>query len=555
MTGRPRLFLTLLAVLFTSARLLAAGSSVTITILQTTDVHGRLMPWDYSRAAEDNVGLVRLGAAIERIRKETPNVLLLDAGDTIQGTPVTYLAARNGKNIKHPMAAVMNALKFDAMAVGNHEFNYGLDVLRKAEKDSSFPWLSANTLRSSDGRPAFQEYLVKSIGGVRVGILGLTTPNIPNWEPEENRAGLKWEDPVVTASRLVPVLKNKEKCEAVIVLIHSGPEVDLVSLASDGTEVENRVYRLAKDVPGIDVILTGHTHRKIPLTRLHGVPVVQPGRWGDTLARVALTFSGKAGKRAVASVTGELIPNGAEMGLHAEGMRLSEPYHKEASEFMDRVIAEAKETFSPAGARAGDTAILDLVNGIQLEITGADLSMAAPLFSFRYEGLKKGPVRVRDIFGLYPYENQLVLLEINGEILRAVLERAAEYYSSASWKDGKLAIEPHPRMPSYAFETVQGVSYRIDPSAPLGSRIKDLTFKGRPVSPSDTFTLATNSYRVQGAGGYDALAKGKVLKRFSGEIREQLIEHMRNKGTVEPRVDHNWIVAPDVVLAPAPPRG
>jgi 2',3'-cyclic-nucleotide 2'-phosphodiesterase/3'-nucleotidase len=552
MNGRLRLLLPLFLLLPVS--LLAAPPAVKVTILQTTDIHGRLLPWDYARAAEENVGLARLGALIEKIRKETPNVLLLDAGDTIQGTPVTYLAAKRGSLGKNPMAEIMSALKFDAMAVGNHEFNYGLDVLRKAQKESSFPWLSANTLRTSDGRAAFPEYIVKSVGGVRVGVLGLTTPNIPGWEPEENRVGLKWEDPVITAKRLIPVLRGKEKCEAVVVLIHSGPEIDMTSLAPDGTADENRVAAMAKEVPGIDLMLTGHTHRKIPLTRLHGVPILQPGRWADTLGRVELTFEGKPGKRKLVSVTGELIPNTAALGLDQEVVKLSEPYHKEAATFMDTVIAEAKENFTPAGARTGDTAILDLVNNVEREVTGADLAMAAPLFGGRFDGLKKGPVRVRDVFGLYPYENQLVLVEINGAILKSTLERAAEYYHSASWKDGKLVIEPHPRMPPYAFETIQGVSYRIDPMAPAGSRVKDLTYKGKPVTASDTFTLATNSYRAQGAGGYKALAEGKVIKRYSGEIRDMLIEHLKSKGVIEPQVDGNWSVAPDVVMAPSQPR-
>jgi 2',3'-cyclic-nucleotide 2'-phosphodiesterase/3'-nucleotidase len=173
------------------------------------------------------------------------------------------------------------------MSVGNHEFNFGLAVLRKAERESSFPWLSSNTRNVSDGSAAFPEYLVKTVAGIRIGILGLTTPNIPNWEPARNRPGLRWEDPVEAAARLVPVLRGKEKCDFVVALIHSGPEVDLRTGEPDGTDDENRVAALSK-VPGIDLLLTGHTHRRIPLTRLNGVPMIQPGRWGEVLARGAV---------------------------------------------------------------------------------------------------------------------------------------------------------------------------------------------------------------------------------------------------------------------------
>ncbi|HEV8267766.1 MAG TPA: metallophosphoesterase, partial [Thermoanaerobaculia bacterium] len=204
-----------------------AAEPVRLTILQTSDVHGHLLPWDYARGAPDEAGLSRIATRVKAIRKEAPNVLLLDAGDTIQGTPIEYLHAKKLDSGPDPMAEAMSRLRYDAMSVGNHEFNFGMAVLRKAEKESSFPWLSANTRKASDGSAAFPEYIVKTLGGIKVGVLGMTTPNIPNWEPEANRAGLVWEDPVKTAARLVPVLREKERCDLVVVLIHSGPEVDL----------------------------------------------------------------------------------------------------------------------------------------------------------------------------------------------------------------------------------------------------------------------------------------------------------------------------------------
>jgi 2',3'-cyclic-nucleotide 2'-phosphodiesterase/3'-nucleotidase len=528
------------------------GEQIRVTVLETSDVHGRVFPWDYARARGEDVGLARVATRVAAIRKENPNVVLLDGGDTIQGTPGEYLQARRPAGGPDPMAAVMSAMGYDAMAVGNHEFNYGLSVLRKAEKDSGFPWLSANTRRASDGGAAFPEFVVREVGGVRIGVLGLTTPNIPNWEPEPNRPGLAWEDPVVTAKRLVPVLRREKRCDLVVVLFHSGLEVDLKSGQPDGTDAENRVVAVAKGVPGIDLILTGHSHRRIPLTRVEGVPVTQPGRFGEVLAKVDFVLERRDGAWAVASVSGELLPSDASVVADLEILRLAAPSHARAVASMDETVAEASAAFPADRARLEDTPLLDLVNLVQLEATGADLSLTSLLPGGRYPGLPAGPIKVRDLYGLYPYENQLVLVEVDGAKLKAILERAAEFFGSASWdpESRRLVLTQNEKMVPYNFDALQGASYRIDPTAPAGGRVKDLTFRGRPVAPRDRFTLAVNAYRAQGAGGYSALKGSKVLRVYPTEIREILIERLRDRKTIDPVVDRNWLVAPDAVWAP-----
>ena len=529
----------------------AAEGRVVVTILETSDLHGHLLPWDYQRAQPADEGLARVATRIEAIRRETPNVLLLDAGDTIQGTPLEFLHAKDPSKGPDPMAEAMSALKYDAMAVGNHEFNFGLAVLRKAEKESSFPWLSANT-RNADGSAAFPEYLVKTVAGIRIGILGLTTPNIPNWEPARNRPGLHWEDPVDAAKRLVPVLHGKERCDFVVALIHSGLEVDLKTGVPDGTDDENRVAALAK-VPGIDLLLTGHTHRRIPLTRINGVPMIQPGRWGDVLGRVDVTFEKSVEGEKVVGLTAALLPSDSSVATDATIAAIAAPHDAAARAYMDEVVAVADEDFPGARARLEDTALLDFVNDAMREATGADLSMTS-LLPGRFEGFRKGPIKVRNVYTLYPYENQLVEVEVDGATLKACLEHAAEFYGSAAWEDGRLILKPKEGMIPYNFDVVQGATYRIDPTAPVGSRVKDLSFKGRPVQASDRFTLAVNAYRAQGSGGYKALKGAKVVKEVPEEIRELLIDRLRKLGHVRPLTDHNWVVAPDDVWAPEPPR-
>ncbi len=530
----------------------AAEGRVVVTILETTDLHGHLLPWDYQRAQPADEGLARVASRVAVIRQETPNVLLLDAGDTIQGTPIEFLHAKDSSKGPDPMAEAMSALKYDAMSVGNHDFNFGLAVLRKAQKESSFPWLSSNTRNVSDGSAAFPEYLVKTVAGIRIGILGLTTPNIPNWEPARNRPGLRWEDPVDAAKRLVPVLRGKEKCDFVVALIHSGPEIDLKTGEPDGTDDENQVAALSK-VPGIDLLLTGHTHRRIPLTRLNGVPMIQPGRWGDVLARVDVTFETSGGKVTVADVSAALLPSDASVATDPAIAAIAAPHDAIARAYMDEQVAVAEEDFPGARARLEDTALLDFVNDTMREATGADLSMTS-LLPGRFEGFRKGPIKVRNVYTLYPYENTLVAIEIDGATLKACLEHAAEFYGSAAWEDGRLVLKPKEGMIPYNFDVVQGATYRIDPTAPVGSRVKDLAYRGRPMQPADRFTLAVNAYRAQGSGGYKALRGAKVVKEIPDEIRELLIERLRKLGHVRPRSDHNWVVAPDAAWAPEAPR-
>src|SRR5919206_4970026 len=259
-----------------------------VTIISTTDLHGNILPLDYYTNKPDVRGLAKAATIIAQIRKENPQALLLDSGDTIQGTPLEYFHNKLNNAPPDPLMLAMNVLQYDAMTVGNHEYNFGLAVLNKARSEARFPWLSANTYRAGTSDPAYQPYLIKEVNGVRLGVLGLTTPGIPNWDNKENYAGLEFREPVSEAKKWVTVLRDKEKVDLVVVAMHMGLEADLRTgeLTPGQVAHENEAIAIAKEVPGIDVILMGHTHREVSNVLINDVLLTQANRWASHVARV-----------------------------------------------------------------------------------------------------------------------------------------------------------------------------------------------------------------------------------------------------------------------------
>src|SRR5688572_14509247 len=307
---RPRFWLTaacLFTVLYLVAALIPAGYVTThaqparahVVILQTTDLHGNIYPIDYYTNKPDARGLAKAGTIIKQIRKDNPNILLVDSGDTTQGTPLAYYHNKKNNTPPDPMMLVMNELKFDAMAGGNHDYNFGLKVHEKARSQAKFPWLSANTYNKGTDQTHHAPYMVKDFNGLRIGVLGLTTPGIPHWENVENYAGLEFHETVSEAKKWVPVLRDVEKVDAVVIAMHMGIEEDLRTGKLNPSQVpnENAALAIARQVPGIDVILMGHTHRDTPSLFLNGVLFTQADKWGRRVARVDLYFEKAEGKR------------------------------------------------------------------------------------------------------------------------------------------------------------------------------------------------------------------------------------------------------------------
>jgi 2',3'-cyclic-nucleotide 2'-phosphodiesterase/3'-nucleotidase len=525
----------------------ATAERAWISILSTTDLHGNILPVDYYTERPDARGLAKVGSIVRQVRKENPaGTLLLDSGDTIQGSPLQYVHNSRNNAPPDPMMLAMNALGFDAMAVGNHEYNFGLAVLEKARREARFPWLSANTYDTATGKPHYDPYIVKELKGARVGVLGLTTPGVPTWDDKKNYAGLEFHETVSEARKWVPMLREKEGADLVVIAMHMGLEEDIATGERRPSEVtnENAALAIARDVPGVDVILMGHTHREVPPLIVNGVLLLQASNWGRHLARadVVLARDGTPGWH-VASKQGRTIPITDSTPIDAELAKIVEPYDRETRAWLARPIGESKQDLTLAGARFRDAALLDLIQRVQLDAGRADVSMAAN-FNSRAR-LSKGNVTVRDIAGLYIYENTLVVIEVTGRQLKAALEHSARFFRE--YVPGKTPAElVDNRIPDYDFDFAEGVNYDLDITKPFGQRILNLRFKDKPVTAEQTFRLAINNYRVNGGGGYVMYKGSPEVFRSSEEIRELIIDWVEEHKYVPTEPTNNWrLIAPN----------
>jgi 2',3'-cyclic-nucleotide 2'-phosphodiesterase/3'-nucleotidase len=516
-----------------------------VTIMATTDLHGNILPVDYYTNKADQRGLAKVATIVKKARKENPDLILVDSGDAIQGSPLEYFHNKKNNQPADPMMAAMSALRYDAMVVGNHEYNFGLKVLEKARNEARFPWLSANTYNKGTEQTHYAPYLVKEVNGARVGILGLTTPGIPNWENPENYAGLEFREPVVEAKKWVKILRDNEHVDVVVVATHMGLEADLKTGQINPGQVpnENETIKIAKEVPGVDMILMGHTHSEVPSLIINGVLLIQADYWGRYVARVDVYLERDAKDRRwrVAAKSGRTIPVTEKTDTDPEIMKLAEPYDKETQGWLNAVIGESPEELTANGAEFRDSAILDLVQRVQLQEGHADVSMVANFN--RAARVAKGLVTVRDIAGLYIYENTLVVLEVTGQQLKDALEHSAEYFRLYEPNKPPSALVDE-RIPSYNYDMAEGVSYDLDLTKPIGQRIQNLRYGGQQLAPTEKLKLATNNYRVNGGGGYTMYNGAPVVFRSSEEIREMIIDWVEQHKRIPAQPTNNWRLLP-----------
>lgn len=517
-----------------------------LNILATSDLHGFIYPYRYSDHSQTGYGLARVSSAISYYRRERANTLLIDNGDCLQGTPLTYHHAKIDDSPENPVVACMNALGYDAAVLGNHEFNYGQPYLKRAVQSSRFPWLSANTIDRSTGKPYFgRPYLIREFeGGLRVGILGLTTSYIPNWELPEHIAGIRFEDPVDAARKWVDILKHQERADVVIVSYHGGFERDLrTGQPTEPLTGENVGYAICEQVEGIDVLLTGHQHRAIAGERINGVCVLQPSNEGRFLGRVCLTATLGASGWSIAEAKSELVP-ADEFEPDPEIMRIAERVERATQAWLDEPIGFVEGSMrieSHMDVRLREHPLIEFINRVQMDASGANISNTA-LFDNQSRGFDDR-ITMRDIVSSYVYPNTLKVIRLLGRDIRAALEKSAEYFALND--QGEVSVNPvylSPKPQHYNYDMWEGIDYTIDVSRPVGQRVSQLERNGQPLREDEEFDVVMNNYRAGGGGNFDMFQGKPVIKDIAIDMVELLADYVRKQKNIVAETNGNWRV-------------
>jgi 2',3'-cyclic-nucleotide 2'-phosphodiesterase/3'-nucleotidase len=425
------------------------------------------------------------------------------------------------------------------MTVGNHEFNYGLPTLQAARKNAEFPWLAANVV----GPSGFTPFVIKTIVGIRVAIIGVTTPAIPAWEKAENYQGLRFIDPVAVVKKIAESIRRNHSADVILVTAHSGLDRDPKTGARLGLDLpnENVAYEIAEQTR-VDAVIFGHTHSELGSYSVGDVAMLQPRNWGMSLGELDLALVRASDGWKVSSKTSRIIPVTDATPADESILAIGKPYHEAAEKYLAQPVADAKAALTATFARVEDTALIDAIQMVELSEAKAQVSFASA-FDLSVT-VPQGRVTVRQLAALYPYDNTLYRIAGTGKMIREALENAARYFNGCQ---GACTQGPliNPNVIGYNFDVAEGVSYEIDLRRPEGSRIVNLRFQGTPLDDGKPVDIALNSYRAGGSAGYTMFLGAKVLWRSSEDIREMMIRFFTEKGVLPTAPQGNWRVMPE----------
>lgn len=573
-------FAALLLALTINSPAMAQQRTVKLRVIETSDVHGSFFPYDFINRKPKAGTLARVSSYVNDLRKTyKDNVILLENGDILQGQPTCYYYNYVNTQARNVASDVVNYMKYDAQAFGNHDVETGHPVYDKWIKELNCPVLGANIIDTKTGEPYVKPYIILNREGVKVAVLGLLTPAIPNWLTENLWSGLHFENMVTSARKWMKHILENEKPDVVIGVFHSGKDGGIVTPEYE----EDASLRVAKDVPGFDLVLFGHDHTRCneTVTNVEGKPVVCLDPANNALsvadAEITLTLNKKKvnGKKQYVVTDKKVVGNLADVTkcpIDEEFMKAFEPQIAEINQYVGKQIGTFKNTIHSRESFFGSCAFNDFILNLQLEMTKADISFNAPL-QFN-SAINAGPVYVSDMFNLYKYENQLYVMRLTGEEIRKHLEMSYDLWVNTmkSPDDHLLLLDTQTKGDqqrlgfknlSFNFDSAAGIDYEVDVTKPDGEKVKILRMSnGQPFDEKKWYNVAVNSYR--GNGGGELLTRGagipkdsldsRIIYRSKRDQRYYLMEAIEKMGTIEAKANNNWKFVPEAWTKPAAQR-
>jgi len=539
-------------------------SHVNIKIIQTTDVHGTIFPYDFINNKETTNSLANIYTFVKQIRNQNPGrVVLLDNGDFLQGQPTVYYYNFEDTISPHIAAEVLNFMKYDAATVGNHDIETGHAVYDRFRREINMPYMAANVINTKTGKPYFTPYTVIERQGIKIAVLGLITPGIPNWLPENIWSNMKFTDMVETAKKWVKIIKEKENPDLLIGMFHAGIDYTYNNENKNTYLNENASKLVAEQVSGFDIILAGHDHKKYLEKIINPVGdtviLCDPRSHSKAFTFIDVDFyfdknTGEYNKKIDAKIIStSTLPD-------EEFMNKFSNQYDVIKKYVSRQIGEFTKSMDSKYAYFESCSFMSFIHNVQLDATKADVSFASPL-SFHTK-INKGAVYVSDLFKLYKYENLLYTISLSGKEIDKYLE-----YSVSMWfntmknendhllkikknDNGKYILENK----YFNLSSAGGIDYIIDVTKPDGYKVKILGFaNGNRFYADSIYSVAVNSYRGNGGGGHltegvglsrDEI-KNRLINTTEYDIRFLIMKWIESKGTINPVNNNNWRVIPE----------
>ena len=553
----------LLSLLWLCTGAFAQQKTVKFSLLETTDIHGNYLPYDFIGGKAGSGNMARIYTYVKSLRQREGNehVVLLDNGDILQGQPTAYYYNYMDTKTKHLCADIMNFMQYDAATVGNHDIETGHAVYDRWASQCDFTMLGANVIDTQSEKPYWKPYTIIERQGVKIAVLGMITPGIPMWLPENLWSGLRFDDMAKIARRYMPEMRKN--ADIVVGLFHSGVGKD------EGTPqgAENASVAVAKQVPGFDIVFCGHDHRRalrqVVNTQGDSVWVLNPAAQAEAVAKASVTLTLNKGKVVKKQVVGEIVDIDT-LNPDEELMAHFAAQFDTVKTFTSQVIGRNENELQTTPAFFGSSAFIDFIHQMQLSISGADISFTAPLSIDA--SIPEGDIHVRDMFNLYRYENLLYVMKLTGQEVKDYLE-----YSYAHWTKQMTSKEDHLMLfrsnpesykdawqrtmyPSYNFDSAAGICYTVDVRKPQGQKISILQMAdGKPFSLTATYLCAVNSYRGNGGGGLltegAKIPSSELSKRIiwstDKDLRYYLMLGIQQMGTIAPTPLHQWKFIPE----------